>query len=308
MSQGDRALGHQDHVPAVNSLVRTGPSAQPQHPSPQEFTNRFSSGREQNLPNAGACRILTQTGRGDNHTAPPVRAKKLPWPQRLTCIPSSSLLMHQKLSASMLRKTSWDRFVTSKFSTSSSAKGRRKSIREMRGTRDTGQTQGLCQAKALQEALQDSLCVRDVPGTVTAPVHSPTPPTQLKNPKRLAGHALNPVQLPREPREGSHSTFVILLGQGLCRDKGCAGTKLWHTGTPWHTCPGGQQVSASWEHHRENWERGNLRCSQKPEKETLSLAWGSTRELPVPAPSWILHQSTTEAPSLEAASFEEELP
>lgn len=222
MSQGDRALGHQDHVPAVNSLVRTGPSAQPQHPSPQEFTNRFSSGKEQNLPNAGACRILTQTGRGDNHTAPPARAKKLPWPQRLTCIPSSSLLMHQKLSASMLRKTSWDRFVTSKFSTSSSAKGRKKSIREMGGTRDMGQTQGLCQAKALQEALQDSLCVRDVPGMVTAPVHSPTPPAQLKNPKRLAGHALNPVQLPRESWEGSHSTFVILLGQGLCRDKALA--------------------------------------------------------------------------------------
>lgn len=92
----------------------------------------------------------------------------------------------------------------------------------MGDTRDTGQTQGLCQDKALQEALQDSLCVRDVPGMATAPVHSPSPPTQLKNPKRLAGHALNPVQLPREPQEGSHSTSVILLGQGLCRDKALA--------------------------------------------------------------------------------------
>lgn len=71
----------------------------------------------------------SHTGRGDNHTGTPARAKEFLCPQRLTCIPSSSLLMHQKLSASMLRKTSWDRFVTSKFSTSSSAKEREASGR-----------------------------------------------------------------------------------------------------------------------------------------------------------------------------------
>ena len=41
----------------------------------------------------------------------------------LTCIPSSSLLMHQKLSASMFRSDSSRRLDTSKFSTSSSGKG-----------------------------------------------------------------------------------------------------------------------------------------------------------------------------------------
>lgn len=49
-----------------------------------------------------------------------------PWAP--ACIPSSSLLMHQKLSASMLRNTSCDRFVTSKFSTSSSEKQNAKRI------------------------------------------------------------------------------------------------------------------------------------------------------------------------------------
>lgn len=47
-----------------------------------------------------------------------------------TCIPSSNLLMHQKLSASMLRSTSWDRFVTSKFSTSSSEREKATDIQE----------------------------------------------------------------------------------------------------------------------------------------------------------------------------------
>lgn len=52
----------------------------------------------------------------------PERAESLTW------IPSSSLLMHQKLSASMLRSMSWDKLVTSKFSTSSSVKQKVKKV------------------------------------------------------------------------------------------------------------------------------------------------------------------------------------
>lgn len=44
-------------------------------PPPQHSTGRFTSTKQQNFPNAGACRILTQTGRGDKHTATPARAK-----------------------------------------------------------------------------------------------------------------------------------------------------------------------------------------------------------------------------------------
>lgn len=41
----------------MSSLVRTGPSGQAQHPSLQDCTNRLSSVKQQNLPNAGAWRI-----------------------------------------------------------------------------------------------------------------------------------------------------------------------------------------------------------------------------------------------------------
>lgn len=232
----------------------------------------------------------------------PSEGKEFLWPQRLTWIPSSSLLMHQKLSASMLRKTSCDRFVTSKFSTSSSAKQRGKSIRELGDIRDTGQSQGLCHAKAL---LQHYLCVGGVPGTVTAPLHSPISPAELKNPKRLVGHALNPVQLPREPQEGSHSTSAILQGQGLCRDKGLAHWNPFSHSTPAlgdsRSLPAGSTPGRTGRGETSSAARnqGRKHCPR------LGAAQGSCQLLlPAGFTASTQDQSTAETPSPEAASFE----
>lgn len=190
----------------------------------------------------------------------PQQGEKPPRHQkRLTCIPSSSLLMHQKLSASMLRKTSCDRFVTSKFSTSSSAKQRGKSIRRTGETRRlTGHIQGLYQAKAGQEAPQGSLHdLSGLPGTehsTHALTYFSNPGEGLKDRKRLSGHDLNPAQLPGGPRERSHSAaaVVIPLGRGLCTDKAPG---IWDPSCWSASRPGLQQVSVSWWHHRENGER-----------------------------------------------------
>lgn len=252
--------------------------------------------KQKNLPNAGACRILTQTRRGDNHTATPVRAEEFLWPQRLTCIPSSSLLMHQKLSASMLRKTSWDRFVTSKFSTSSSAKQRGKSIREMRDNP--------------RDFIRPKLCSRHcntpcVLGVCLAQSQHPCThlsPPELKTPKRLAGHALNPSQLPREP--GRDPTALL----PSFWDKGYAGTKIWHHGTPSAKAPLPWGTAGA-----PQGELGEGKSSLQPETRRGNTAYGlgQHRELPAPAPSWIhQHHPRNKAqqrlPALR--THEEELP
>lgn len=149
--------------------------------------------------------------------------------------------MHQKLSASMLRKTSCDRFVTSKFSTSSSAKQRGKSIRGMGDTgRLTGHTEGLYQAKAGQEALQGSLRgTTEVPSTEHSThvlTYFSNPGEGLKDPKIFISHDPNPARLPRGLRGGSHCVAAVVtpLGQGMCRDKasGMWDTSRWSPSRP----------------------------------------------------------------------------
>lgn len=88
----------------------------------------------------------------------------------LTWMPSSSLLMHQKLSASMLRSMSWDKLVTSKFSTSSSVKQKVKKVQ--RSSLKNGKR------KKKSSIFNGVLKAREEPGYTDARIKpGPPPPT-----------------------------------------------------------------------------------------------------------------------------------